>query len=390
MNNIKKIVKKELDKVFLFPRMIFSTIILPGLLIFVMYTVMGLGIQNQDNEAQGHVTMLNVVNMAPSMQKLIDEDENKKVEYKVVTLDEVDEIKTNIKVGTADILVVFEEGFEEKINGTSKPKVEVFYNSVETNSAMSYTRIATYLEQMRQAKLIELKIDANIYNQEITEIYDDKKATGTLLAILLPMLIMIAIFAGCLGIGTDAIAGEKERGTLSTLLMLPIEKRDIIIGKLISTVIITVCTAVATFIGILASLPFSKSIYNIDGNIGYQVTDYLYIAAIMIITATLAAVLMLIISTFAKNIKEATAYGLPVYILAMFTSILTMNSGGKITNVECLIPIYNCTVGLKSIFSYTITFPQFALIMGSSIIYIVLGIMLLLKMFQSEKVLFGK
>ncbi len=112
---------------------------------------------------------------------------------------------------------------------------------------------------------------------------------------------------------------------------------------------------------------------------------------ILIVVALLSASLMLLASTIGKSTKEATMYAMPVYILAIFSSTFSMFNEVKDTSIYMyLVPIYNCTLGLKAIFAFEAELLPIMLVIGSSIIYITITMFVLLKMFKNERVLFAK
>ncbi|MDD4056318.1 MAG: ABC transporter permease subunit [Bacilli bacterium] len=389
MKNVYGIIKKELDKIFKFPRMIFSTLVLPGLLIFFIYVVMGQSFTEQTNTIEEHQTIINVVNMPESYQTILNNVEN--IEVRVITEEKVETVTSEIYNSNNDVLVIFDLDFDQKTMNKEKPGVRVIYNPSDNKSSVGYSIVEATLSVQKDLFLQAMGLSTDIIINTSEQVYDEQKATGSILAMLLPMFIMISIFAGGLSIGTDAIAGEKERGTLATLLMTPIKKNEIILGKIVSTATITILSALSSFIGILASLPFAKSMFDVGGTVSYQVGDYLMLFGILIVIALFAASLMLLASTIGKSTKEATMYAMPVYILAIFSSTFSMFNEVQDTSIYMyLVPVYNCTLGLKAIFAFEAELLPILLVIGSSIVYITITMFILLKMFKSERVLFAK
>lgn len=389
MKNVYGIIKKELDKIFKFPRMIFSTLVLPGLLIFFIYVVMGQSFTEQTNTIEEHQTIINVVNMPESYQTILNNVEN--IEVRVITEEKVETVTSEIYNSNNDVLVIFDLDFDQKTMNKEKPGVRVIYNPSDNKSSVGYSIVEATLSVQKDLFLQAMGLSTDIIINTSEQVYDEQKATGSILAMLLPMFIMISIFAGGLSIGTDAIAGEKERGTLATLLMTPIKKNEIILGKIVSTATITILSALSSFIGILASLPFAKSMFDVGGTVSYQVGDYLMLFGILIVIALFAASLMLLASTIGKSTKEATMYAMPVYILAIFSSTFSMFNEVQDTSIYIyLVPVYNCTLGLKAIFAFEAELLPILLVIGSSIVYITITMFILLKMFKSERVLFAK
>ena len=161
------------------------------------------------------------------------------------------------------------------------------------------------------------------------------------------VLILSFILSSALGIGTDAVAGEKERGTLAKLLLLPIPRNHIIIGKILSTTFLTILSALSSFIGIMASLPFLKTIFagnegEIIDVISYGASDVLLLLLVLLLLAALASSLLLLASTIAKTIKEASALAMPIFIGVMILPMVTMFSEKTDANPALyLIPFYN-------------------------------------------------
>ena len=363
MKNILQIIKKEMDKIFKFPRMIFSTILLPGVLIFAIYAFMGLSMESEVDKVKEYTNQIEVINISEDFANFVADfqENNGNMNINLIqSMRALEDIKKDIKDGNIDLAVVFDENFDENLN-EGKPGIHIYSNATLTNSSEAYNKIYTLLDLYKQEKLLDNGIDTNIFTIESTQnIYDANKQTGQILAMLLPMFIITFIFAGALSVGSDAIAGEKERGTLATLLMAPIKKTDIIIGKTISTAIIAILSALSSFIGILASLPLAKSIFAIEGAVTYSFYNYVQIVLILVITGILSSALILIASTFAKSTKEASSYAMPIYIIAILTSTISIFSTDMPNNISSfLIPLYNISLGLKGIFSFSLTNTQF-------------------------------
>jgi sodium transport system permease protein len=269
--------------------------------------------------------------MPASYQMIVNDFEN--IEVRIVDEENIEDIKAEIYDGDNDVLVVFDHDFDQKTLNKEKPKVQVVYNPTDNRSSSGYTIVSVTLNVQKEGFLQVMGINTNIIDNLSEPVYDEKKATGSVLAMLLPMFIMMFIFAGGMSIGTDAIAGEKERGTLATLLMTPIKKNEIVLGKVISTAFIAILSALSSFIGVLASLPFAKSMFDVGGTVSYTINDYLMLFGILIVVALFSASLMLLASTIGKSTKEATMYAMPVYILAIFSSTFSMFNEVKDTSI---------------------------------------------------------
>lgn len=391
--NIFRIVKKELDKIFKFPRQIITAFILPGLLLFLIYAFIGVGLSSVMEEGEEQASIIYVINSPESLESIYSIASSLKVDLRKEDVSELNNLKQAVLNEEIAAVIVYDEDFDNNIQKSPLPKVSVFYVSTASNAYAVMERAQTIIGLQQKYIYEDLDIDPNLFNVGFEKLESDQESVGSILAMILPMMVMSFIFASALGVGSDAIAGEKERGTLATLLMLPIKRSNIIIGKIISTSTITVLSALSSFIGLFAAMPFAKAMFALGDNatISYSAMDIIGLIVILLLIALLASSILLIFSTLAKNIKEASTMALPVYIAAIISPLLTMfTTGGSSSKIVYLIPVYNTILGLKDILSFNFDIINFLIILGSSVLYISIIVFVLVRMFKSEKVLYSK
>lgn len=392
MNDVFKIFKKEMDKIFRFPRMIFTSLLLPGLIIFVIYALIGQSLEAEMNETEEYIGSVQVINAPDSMNFAFNNENAFHVDLEESLADELTLLIDQVKDGTIDALVVYPENFDADVANELDPEILIYFDSSNTKSSITYSYINIIINVQQNNFLEALSIDPNLFVIDSQSLAEESEVGAMILSMLLPMLIISFIFAGALSIGSDAIAGEKERGTLATLLMAPLSRTKVILGKIISTAVLTIFSALSSFVGIIASLPFSKAMFAIEsGSLSYSVWDYLGILLILVVLSALASGILLITSTIAKTVKEATALAMPFYLGSIMIPVFGMfNETISSTFWHYLIPIYNCTLGLKALLAMEITLLNFSLIIISSIVFISIVVWLLIRLFKSEKVLFSK
>ena len=143
-------------------------------------------------------------------------------------------------------------------------------------------------------------------------IQDEQKASGKALGMMLPYFITILLFAGAMGIGTDMIAGEKERGTMASLLVAPIKRSSIVLGKVFALMALSGISSVIYVGAMVAFMPLmSKSMLGTSGenlNISLNANQIAMLAVLLIGVAFLYSTMIALTSVFAKTIKEATTY----------------------------------------------------------------------------------
>lgn len=391
MNNVFKVFKKEMDKVFRFPRTIFATLILPGLMIFLVYAIIGQSLESQIDRSAEYVGTVSVINAPDSFDFAIGNQTTYKIEFSASESTDLESLTAEVEAGTVDAILMFESDFDSKVELGEDPAIDIYYDSSKTNSGIVYAKIQALISVQRDNFLEELSIDPNIFAISDHLVTDESKSSAKILSMILPMIILSFLFGSALGIGSDAIAGEKERGTLATLLMAPISRNHIIIGKIMSTAVLTISSAFSSFLGILASLPFAKSMFAVEGELGYGAFEYLGILLLLLVLSVFISSILLITSTIAKTVKEATMYAMPIYMASIMIPVMTMFSEGtSVSFWMYLIPIYNCTIGLKGILAMDISLLNYFLVIGSTMVFAALIIWVLIRLFRSEKVLFSK
>ncbi len=392
-NVIKNIVKKELKRFFTDKRMVLS-LILPGILIFIIYTFMGNIFTNSFTDDLQSEHTVTVINAPTWFENIYKQDEiNFVVEVVAVKNEDLPnkllEYKKQVEEKNLHLLIVFEENLEEKIQLGLKPKTEIYYNSVDTKSQTTYQYFYNVLYNM--------SVEVNYYflvNNDLNVNYDlssQEDLSIKIITMMVPYLLLIFLFSGCMGITPEAISGEKERGTIATLLVTPVPRSSIAIGKVIALSITSLFSAVVSFVGLLGSLP---KLLGAQGDITlsmYTFSTYLMLFVIIVVTVLLFIVLLSVLSTFAKGVKEAGQYATPVMMLVTLIGITSMfgDSANQAFYIY-LIPIYNLVTGIQGILALSITGVEFALVVSSNICYIALGIYLLTKMFNSEKIMFNR
>lgn len=398
----KVILSKELKRVFGDKKMVFSLFILPIILIAGIYGMMFFLVDKQKSSINEHVSEVFVQNMPDNFSELM--SKHTECNINVIPAGEsADTYKDKLLDGTYDLVVVFPENFYENFKNadatSALPDIKTFYNPSEDNSGEARTRFTeTYLEEYKQLLLNErfgslnyamvFSVDAD--NPDMI-VQDDGKATGKILGTIIPYLITLLIFGGAMGLGVDTIAGEKERGTIANLLISPIKRVDIIMGKIAALAIVSVLSAgvyVISFIGSAVVLSKKSGMGEMFNRLSLNFTSVQIVQFVVLLLGLVLLYVGIIgfVSLMAKNIKEAQSFIMPVYILVMFAGMITMYSG-DVTSGSYMIPVYNTSAAFKGIFERTITMNQY--LTSTIITYAFAGVMvcLMAKAMNSEKIM---
>ncbi len=395
-SNVLTIIKKEFDRVFRDRQLMFTTIILPGLLIYFIYSFMGSSADKLTQQNREESVTVQVDNLPQSVAQSFNAlSGNVTLSQSAFGQAEIDALKDK-NVNT--VLVRFPADFDAAVSvyttadSTPAPNVEIYYNSTNEATQRIYSIICGALGGYEES--IGNRFDINRadspdmrFNQA-----DDEQVSGQILGRMLPMLILIMLFSGVMATAQNSIAGEKERGTIATLLVTPMHRSELAFGKIVAISGISLLCALSSFIGIVLSLP------NMIGGMGgagvsfnYATSEYVILLAIIISTVLIMAAVVSILSTLAKDVKNAASLCMPLMIVMVFLGIISMLSNDVAGNTAMyLIPFYNSTIAMTALLQHELALVNVVVTIGANIFYTAFAVWVLTKMFNNEKVMFNR
>ena len=402
---LKTIIDKELKRIFSDRRMVFSVFLLPALSIFLIYNLMGILASNRINEIKEHQARVAVVRAPESFQNFwAGYEEKEKYDLSYDTQISA-ELKEMVRSGEVEAIVEFPADFSEKMTAYERettPDIHIYYNPTEDYSATANQQLQTsllkdYQDALLQERFGDLKkIRAFTTNEDFKnkpqeyEIKNEKKSSGFGIAQLLPMMLSIMLFASAMGIGVETIAGEKERGTMAALLLTPVSRNTIALGKMISLGILAIISTLTSVIALVAAFPKLAAISGtMPTNLMYGMTDYLQIAIILLLEVGIFVGMICLISVLSRTVKEASTYVTPAYMVVMMGAFAAMFSFGKPGLYVFVIPVAGNIFALKSALNFELALPQLLLTCVVSLISIALLVLATAKAFKSEKIMFN-
>jgi len=396
MWGIKTVLGKEFVRIFKDKKMVFSVFILPVAIMLGIMALMNYMSSSMYQSIAEHQSIVYVVNMPARFEEFLADDE------KVLDLREMKDrttVELAIKDGTADLLVDFPETFEEAITnyqvGDEVPQVKTFYNPSEDYSMVAQEEMSEKLEAYRQILLQEkignvesiMIFSVNVDNPEMM-IQDEENAGGKALSTMLPYFITLMLFAGAMGIGIDMVAGEKERGTMASLLMTPIKRSSIALGKVFALMSLSGLSAIISVVAMVIFMPmFGMGIGEGSIQVKLGTNQMIMLGLLIVALSFLYSTIIACISVFAKDAKEAGSYVMPAYMLVMMLGMMTMFQTGDTSTTTYMIPIYNAAIALGDILSGKVTSLQYLIALGMTVGSSLLLIIVMVKAFNSEKVM---
>ena len=390
-NNTWTIISKEFARFFGDRQLFFTTVIMPGLLIYVIYSLMGNGIQQMITEGQDETVCLTVQNMPQSMAPVLNAIDSSLVVVEQPFAD--DDIAQLEDKEINAVLLRFPEGFDQLAipePGQPVPNVEIYYNSTNNASSRVYHTLSTMLGNYNRPFTVNMPQSEEQRFDQASE-----ESIGAMIwSKMLPMLIIMMLFSGVMAIAPSSIAGEKERGTIATLLVTPMRRNELALGKIISLSGIALLSGISSFIGIALSLPKMVSGEGVDyADLGFHYTTADYFALLLVIFASvlIMASAVSILSALAKDVKNAGTMVTPFMLVVMLAGLLPMFQNGAAESLLVyLIPFYNSIEVMVAVFAHEMQWMPVIVTVASNVVYTGIAVWVLTRMFNSEKVMFSR
>lgn len=216
-----------------------------------------------------------------------------------------------------------------------------------------------------------------------------QKKMGMLLGMFLPYIMIIMLITGASTVAADLVAGEKERKTLETLLVSSAGRQEIVMGKYLTIITLAMVNVAVNLISISFSLKFMMANQAADmASVQMPIKAIFILVMAMIPLATFFAALLLSISTFSRNMKEARTYEQPIMMVSMMMAMVSFLPAVEMNNLMALIPVVNIALLFKAVMINEYTLAQLFITIGSTILLDIAAIWITIKLFTTESILF--
>lgn len=379
-NSIGKILKKELRETFRDKKSLAMMLLMPVMIPLLVFGMSAL-FEAQINKP---VTDYNKIGFNYEMSDT-EKDIAKKLNIDVVN-SETDNLKNKYQNDEIDLYIT-KEGNTYTINGDDDETTNYASSLVE-----SY--FSAYKEYLQNQYLSEKNIPANEVVNIITvekNISSDETFFGSYIINYSFLFIIMAIAISAMYPATDATAGEKERGTLETLLTFPIKSKDIIIGKYLSITLSSVITGILSLILTVVSLAISNNIFEIykDTNLIPSTISLIFAAVVIIAFSFLISGLCIAIASKCKTFKEAQSALTPLMFVSFFPGMIAFMIDIHSSPLLSLVPFLNFTLLFTDITNGNVDYLNIILMLLSTIVVIAIVLAIIIKQYKSEKVLFS-
>lgn len=396
-SNIMIVFKKELARFLGDKRLLLTSILLPGIMIYLIYSFMGSAMTDMFETKEGYRYSVAVVNMPDSVSAMAG---GLPADFTVCGPGDLTKEMTAIEEKSLDLLAVFPPDFDAAVaayapsSGEPAPNIDLFFNGTKKESSAAYDMMTAALNAYESSLSNKFDINAPKEIGGIPVAYNlasEKDTSGFAFSSLLPMLLMVFLFSGCMAVAPESIAGEKERGTVATMLVTPAKRSELVVGKILALAVMALLSGASSILGTLLSLP--KMMGGAAGMPAafYGPADYALLTAVALSTVLLLVSVISVISAFAKTVKEAQTSVMPLMVVVMLVGVTGMFGGGaQAGQLYYLIPVYNSVQSMVGIFSFSASAMNILITVLTNLLLSAVFGLLLTKMFNSEKVMFNK
>lgn len=380
-NNIFNILKKELREMFRDKKSLMMMLIIPFMIPLLVIGMSALF----EYQMNGIQATYNRVGFAYETTK-VEEELIKELGIFGVH-GTIEELKTQFDEGKIDSYVT-KNGNTYIINGDDSDNTTVSSRLIESyfNAYKEYLQ-STYLEKNN----IDSKELINIITLE-KNIETSENYFANYITVYAFLFIIMAITISATYPATDATAGEKERGTLETLLTFPIKSKDIIIGKFLSVTISSIITGLLSLILMIAALLISENIFEIYEGTSLMLPPVSLIFSIVVIVAYsfLISGLCIAVASKSSTFKSAQSALTPLTFISFFPGMIAFMINIETNLVLSMVPFLNFTMLFTDITNGKIEYINIAAMLISTFIIIAVVLRIIIKQYKSENVLFGK
>ena len=317
--------------------------------------------------------------------------------------------ETQIRNGYASAVLVIPPDISNQLQREHDVNIPIKYKSVDDPSQITYFRLKELLERWKKS-IVAVRLSRDQKTANYTEpirvkaedVATDREVGGSVWAKLFPFLLVMMSLTGAFYPAVDICAGEKERGTMETLLISPASRTEIVIGKFLTVMLASVMTATLNLVSMgltglhMATKVASGAMAHGGGReAGSELAPPTLQAAVWMVVllvplAAFFSAVCIALAVLAKSMKEGQYYMTPLYLVTLPLVFLTLAPGVELDLFYSLVPITGVALLLRALIlgSYDVAFRYFVPVMVPTLIYAAVALRWAIDQFQREDVLF--
>ncbi|KAF7780433.1 sodium transport system permease protein [Pseudoalteromonas marina] len=399
-----EVYKKELKELLRDKKTLMFVVALPVLIFPIIFAVMAFISSQAALEADQKVNTYVIINgdYAPEFTDKVFYHKSFELYKGSKTFNTIEELKAGVTAGDIDMGIYLPSNAEDTLDSGEQSKWEVVFNDAKSINFL-FDRVKElaqeYSDVLQAKKLKSFGIEDSTHKAILTPIEvvkvdtaDKRENLGEKIGGFLPYLLIPLVLMGATYPAIDLGAGEKERGTLETLLLTPITRTELVLGKFITLLTTSIASTTITVVSMgcwvavalaFADLDFIKTAFST-----LAVTDLLMIFVLLLPLAAIFSSLALAISIYARTFKEAQNYMAPLSMGVFFPIIISIMPNMELTAKTAFIPVTNVALAIKDIIKGTVDYTFVGLIFLATALIAGALLAFCVKWFNREDVLF--
>jgi sodium transport system permease protein len=295
-------------------------------------------------------------------------------------------------------------GFQANVDKQKSDTVKIFNYQGEMKSEFATDKIETYMKEYRDKVVKERLAQKNLpetvlkpFEVNRENVAPPEKVSGAAFGGLIGYMVILLCMTGAMYPAMDLTAGEKERGTMETILSSPISRMHLVLGKFFLILTAALGTAALSVLSMGASFSVLEHYTGKTAGgraaaaefllkLGPKAVISVFLMALPV--AVLFSATLMTIALFAKTYKEAQSYLTPMTFVVIIPAVAAMLPGVELTSKLALVPILGTSLLCKELVASTYHWNLIAIIFSSNCVYAAVALFLAIKMFQRESVLF--
>jgi sodium transport system permease protein len=397
LRNIAVVYRKEVTEWLRDRRTLVSTVLVPLLMFPILISGMISLTSVMLGNAKKEIPKVMIIDGDDSPEVLAALHDIKDLEFVPYTANWKDQISDK----QIRVAVQIPKGFQASLKSGNSQTVQIYYYEGEIKSEFGAQHVEKSLNEYKD-KIVAARLKAKDLSASVISPFEVKKenaataekVSGAGIGSFIGYMVIILSMTGAMYPAIDLTAGEKERGTMETILSSPISRLDLVLGKFLLVFSASLTTAILSVISMGSSFYFlghsqavaSSGDHSLQMNLGWISILAVFLMALPL--SVLFSAVLMTVALFAKTYKEAQSYLTPMTFVVVIPAIASVMPGVELSPKLALIPILNTSLVCKEIITGTYHWGSIAIIFISTCAYAAIALFIAIKMFQRESVLF--
>jgi len=394
--NVRLLFSKEILGAVRDRRTLFLTVVFP--LIFYPLILSVMGRFNESEQIRLEALVPTILVMDRSEDEIFADELGRETSMYWLAVDSVDEGLEALRQDEAQVLMVVDKESGGEGIGLD---VALYYDQADQLAPVAAARVRdfleTYLKSVVSSKLEALGYDYDALTPPLTlstvDVATGESLGRMLMSRLLPYFMVLAILTGAMGLGAEITAGEKERSTIATLLVSQLSRTEIVLGKFLTVLAVSLVSSLLSAVGLLIGVQFfgeGLTPAGVAGSAIFQLDllSFGWMLAVLIPLAVILAALVIIVGSFARSQKEASTYLMPIYMVIVLVGMVSMTGGVTFVGARYLIPVANALYSLQGIIVGDVIIQNLLYTLAANVLCGGILIAAAVRLFKREAVLF--